>query len=344
MTHALVWFRNDLRLADNPALHAALRADLVPVPVYIHAPEEEGDWAPGAASDTWRHRSLKALAADLERRTHGRYKVQIFPAGALGGERELIASAQNGSLDLVLTSTGPVGLFVPDTLLTDIPFLFRDYEHARKVLDGPIGQDILARFQSKGLIGLAWGENGFRHLTNSKRPVSKPEDLRGLKIRTMENPVHITAFKVLGAQAAPMSFTDLYTALKVGTIDGQENPLPTILASGFGPLQKYLSLTGHVYNASPFLLSKKFWDGLTDDEKAMMKKAAKEAQEIQRKLNDKEDTESIALLKTKGMEINELNPGEKEKILKSLQPVYDKYSEKLGKDLVNRLLAAAKAK
>ena len=169
--------------------------------------------------------SGQALAADLERRTHGRYKVQIFPAGALGGERELIASAQNGSLDLVLTSTGPVGLFVPDTLLTDIPFLFRDYEHARKVLDGPIGQDILARFQSKGLIGLAWGENGFRHLTNSKRPVSKPEDLRGLKIRTMENPVHITAFKTLiGDILAKMQAAQEISGYAV-TIDPNQNVL-----------------------------------------------------------------------------------------------------------------------
>ena len=275
----------------------------------------------------------QALAADLERRTHGRYKVQIFPAGALGGERELIASAQNGSLDLVLTSTGPVGLFVPDTLLTDIPFLFRDYEHARKVLDGPIGQDILARFQSKGLIGLAWGENGFRHLTNSKRPVSKPEDLRGLKIRTMENPVHITAFKVLGAQAAPMSFTDLYTALKVGTIDGQENPLPTILASGFGPLQKYLSLTGHVYAPAVIMVSPMVYEGLSAADKKAFKEAGIQAAQAMRSFVDNVEKNGVEQLKSEGMEV--VTNVDRKSFEEAVAPVYPEYAKKFGKELLD---------
>ena len=277
----------------------------------------------------------QALAADLERRTHGRYKVQIFPAGALGGERELIASAQNGSLDLVLTSTGPVGLFVPDTLLTDIPFLFRDYEHARKVLDGPIGQDILARFQSKGLIGLAWGENGFRHLTNSKRPVSKPEDLRWLKIRTMENPVHITAFKVLGAQAAPMSFTDLYTALKVGTIDGQENPLPTILASGFGPLQKYLSLTGHVYSPALFIAAPATFNRLSEVDRKALVDAARVGAAAMRKRVSEVEAQALEALQKEGVIVE--SGIDKSKFQAALTPAYADYAKKFGNQTLERI-------
>ena len=277
----------------------------------------------------------QALAADLERRTHGRYKVQIFPAGALGGERELIASAQNGSLDLVLTSTGPVGLFVPDTLLTDIPFLFRDYEHARKVLDGPIGQDILARFQSKGLIGLAWGENGFRHLTNSKRPVSKPEDLRGLKIRTMENPVHITAFKVLGARPAPMSFTDLYAALQSEKIDGQENPLPTILSSGFGPIQKYLSLTGHVYSAALFIAAPATVNKLSEADRKALFDAAKSGAAAMRKRVAEIEATALDELKQQGMRVeNEIN---KERFQAALSAAYADYAKRFGASTLERI-------
>ena len=277
----------------------------------------------------------QALAVDFERRTNGRYKVLIFPAGALGGERELIASAQNGSLDLVLTSTGPVGHFVPDTLLTDIPFLFRDSEHARKVLDGPIGQDLLTRFPAQGLVALAWGENGFRHLTNNKRPVSKPEDLRGLKIRTMENPVHITAFKVLGAQAAPMSFTDLYTALRVGTIDGQENPLPTILSSGFGPLQRYLSLTGHVYSPALFIAAPASFSRLSESDRRALVEAARVGATAMRKRVTEVEAQALEALKQEGVIVE--SEIDKARFQAALAPAYTDYAKRFGNQTLERI-------
>ena len=146
------------------------------------------------------------------------------PANALGGEREMVEGLQIGTVDVVVTSTGPVGNFVPEVLITDIPFLFRDYEHAHAVLDGPIGQDLLDKFPEHGLIALAWGENGFREITNSKHPIKEPEDAKGLKIRTMENQVHMRP-SAAGVLPTPMAFTEVYTALQQGTVDGQENPI-----------------------------------------------------------------------------------------------------------------------
>ena len=169
-----------------------------------------------------------------------RYKCQQFPGSALGGEREMIEAVQLGTLDIVNTSTGPVGNFVPEVNIVDIPFLFRDYDHARRVMDGPIGDDLRAKFPAKGLIALAWTENGFRHMTNSKRPIVKPEDAKGLKIRSMQNKVHMQAFQSIGIQPTPMAFPELFGALQTGVVDGQENPIPVILSAKFSQVQKHL--------------------------------------------------------------------------------------------------------
>src|SRR5690348_2080260 len=162
--------------------------------------------------------AVDTFAREVEKRTSGRYKIQNFYSGALGAERESIEALQLGTLDLTMTSTGPVPNFVPEIAILDIPFLFRDYAHARAVLDGPIGQDLLQKFDAKGIHALAWGENGFRNMTNSKHPVNTPDDLKGLKMRTMENPVHIQAYKAFGIIPTPMAFTEVYTALQQWTV------------------------------------------------------------------------------------------------------------------------------
>ena len=277
----------------------------------------------------------QAFAADFERRTDGRYKINISSAGNLGGERALVAKAQNGTIDLVLTSTGPVGHFVPETLLTDIPFLFRDSAHAHKVLDGPIGQDILARFPANKLIALAWGENGLRHLTNNRLPIRTPEDLHGLKIRTMENPVHITAFKILGARPVPMSFTDLYPALQADKIDGQENPLPTILSSGFGPIQKYLSLTGHVYSAALFIAAPTTVSKLSEaDRKALFEAAKRGAAAMRNRVAEIEAT-ALDELKQQGMRVeSEIN---KQQFQAALSAAYVDYAKRFGSSTLERI-------
>jgi tripartite ATP-independent transporter DctP family solute receptor len=187
---------------------------------------------------------IDTFAREVEKRTSGRIKVQPFYSGSLGGERESIEAVQLGTHELTFTSTGPVPNFVPETRILDIPFLFRDKPHARAVLDGPIGQDLLTKFETKGMKALAWGENGVRHMTNSKRAVNGPDDLKGLKMRTMENPVHIAAYKNFGIVPTPMAFPEVFTALQQGTVDGQENPLSVIMAAKFEQVQKHLSLTG----------------------------------------------------------------------------------------------------
>jgi TRAP-type transport system periplasmic protein len=278
----------------------------------------------------------------VEKETAGTIKVQVFSDGVLGGDRQTLEALQMGTVHGTSVSTGPIAAFAPQFDVFDLPFLFKDKATAFKVVDGPIGQELLEQLPKVGFIGMNYWENGFRHLTNNKREVKTLEDIKGLKIRTLESKVHVDTWKTLGANPTPMSFSQLYTALEQGVVDGQENPFGNVTGNKFYEVQKYLTTTGHVYNASPFLISKKFWDTLSDPEKDIMKKAAKEAQAYQRQLNEKEDQDSSALLTEKKMKISELNPGEKEKIVAALKPVYEKYSESLGKELVDKLLAAVK--
>lgn len=278
----------------------------------------------------------------VEKESAGTIKVEVFSDGVLGGDRQTLEGLQMGTIHGTSVSTGPIAAFVPQFDVFDLPFLFKDKPTAFKVVDGPIGQELLDKLPAVGIIGMNYWENGFRHLTNNKREVKTMEDIKGLKIRTLESKVHVDTWKMLGANPTPMSFSQLYTALEQGVVDGQENPYGNVTVNKFNEVQKYLTNTGHVYNASPFLISKKFWDTLSDKEKDIMKKAAKEARDYQRQLNEKEDQDSLAYLKEKGMKITDLNPGEKEKIVVALKPLYAQYSVTLGKDLVDKLLAAVK--
>ena len=272
---------------------------------------------------------------EVEKGTQGRYKCQQFPSSALGGEREQIEAVQLGTQDLVNTSTGPVGNFVPEVKIVDIPFLFRDYDHARKVMDGPIGQDILSKFPSKGIIALGWTENGFRHMTNSKRDIVKPSDAAGLKMRTMENKVHMDGYRTFGILPTPMAFPELFGALQQGIVDGQENPIPVILSSKFSQVQKHLSLTGHVYSPALLLMSPKTWGKLYDADKKVFLEAAKKAGTAQRKkVNDDENT-GIAQLEKEGMKATKVVDGNA--FREALKPAYVAYSKEFGADNIKKI-------
>lgn len=276
-----------------------------------------------------------AFADEVSRRTNGRIKVQQFASGSLGGEREMVEAVQLGLLDFVITSTGPVGNFVPETLITDVPFLFRDYDHARKVLDGPIGQELLAKFPAKGLTALAWGENGFRHLTNSKRAVNAPEDMKGLKIRTMENPIHMSAFKTLGAQPTPMAFPELFGALQQGTVDGQENPIPVIVSSKFSQVQKHLSMTGHVYSPALVITSPLIMDKFSPaDKKAVQEAALAGAQSMRKRVNEIE-VKGMEDLKSQGVAI--VSAVDKSTFQRALGVAYTEYARRFGVDAIDRI-------
>ena len=272
---------------------------------------------------------------EVEKATQGRYKCLHFANSALGGEREQIEAVQLGTQDLVNTSTGPLGNFVPEVKIVDIPFLFRDYEHARKVLDGPIGQDILSKFPSKGIIALGWTENGFRHMTNSKRDIVKPSDAAGLKIRTMENKVHMDGYRTFGILPTPMAFPELFGALQQGTVDGQENPIPVILASKFSQVQKHLSLTGHVYSPALLLMSPRTWNKLTDADKKVFQEAAKKAGVAQRKRVNDDENVGIAQLEKEGVKVTKVV--DTNAFRDALKPAYVSYAKEFGADNIKKI-------
>jgi TRAP-type transport system periplasmic protein len=276
-----------------------------------------------------------AMAEDLARRTNGTWTIKQFPANALGGEREMVEGAQIGTVDLVVTSTGPVGNFVPDTLVTDVPFLFRDLKHAHAVLDGPIGQRILDEFPKHGLIALAWGENGFRNLTNSKRPVRTPADAKGLKVRTMENQVHMTAFRTIGVLPTPMAFPELFTALQQGTVDGQENPIGVILSAKFPQVQKYLTLTQHVYSPALIILSPAVWEKLNAEEKAAFKEAAKVGAAAMRRKAAEDAQNGVEELRKQGMEV--VTDLDRKAFEEALKPAFAEYAKKFGQAKIDEI-------
>lgn len=279
--------------------------------------------------------AVVAFAKEIEKGTQGRYKIQNFYNGSLGAERESIEAVQLGTLDMVMTSTGPVPNFVPEVAILDIPFLFTSYAHARAVLDGPIGQEMLTKFDSKGLKALAWGENGFRHMTNSKHPVNSPDDLKGLKLRTMENPVHIMAYKGFGLIPTPMAITEVFTALQQHTVDGQENPITVIQAQKFDQVQKYLSLTGHVYSPAVILMSKGQWEKLSAPDKQAFLDAAKVAVKANRARIDEDEKTGVANLRSKGMEV--IENVDRSKFQAALKPVFAELGKKFGEANIDKI-------
>ena len=281
--------------------------------------------------------AIDTFAKEVEKRTQGRYKIQTFYSGSLGGERESIEAVQLGTQELAFSSTGPVPNFVPEARILDIPFLFRDKAHARNVLDGAIGQDMLTKFESKGFKALAWGENGVRHMTNSKRAVNSPDDLKGLKMRTMENPVHVAAYKGFGIVPTPMAFPEVFTALQQGTVDGQENPLSVIMAAKFDQVQKHLTLTGHVYSPAIFLMSKAAFDKLSAADKTAFLESAKEGAKAGRARVDEDDSKGVAELKSKGMSVVE--NVDKAKFVATLAPVNAEFEKQFGKDVLDKIRA-----
>ena len=279
--------------------------------------------------------AIDTFAKEVAARTGGRYKVETFYNGSLGGERESIEAVQLGTQELAFSSTGPVPNFVPEAKILDVPFLFRDKAHARAVLDGPIGQELLGKFDAKGFKALAWAENGFRHMTNSKRDVKSPEDLKGLKMRTMENPVHIAAYKGLGIITTPMAFPEVFTALQQGTVDGQENPLPVIMSAKFSQVQKYLSLTGHVYSPCIFVMNKASFDKLAAADKTAFLEAAKVAVKANRDRVDQDDANGVKELRAQGMTV--IEDVDKAKFVAQLAPVNAEFEKQFGKANLDKI-------
>jgi TRAP-type transport system periplasmic protein len=275
----------------------------------------------------------------VSQRSGGKLTVRGYPDGQLGAEVQSISAAQGGVLEMVVVSTAAAAGIVKGFALFDFPFLFESEKEADAVLDGPVGKSILDKATDRGVIGLCYWENGFRHTTNSKHPITKVEDFRGLKIRTIQNPVFVDTFNTLGANAAPMPFTEVYTALDTKTIDGQETPYNTIATSKFNEVQKYLSATKHIYGGAVVLVGKKFWDHLSADEKKILQTSAVEARDYERKVNRELDPKFLADLKAKGMVFNEVSPAELARMREKVKPVVDKFTKEIGEDLVKQAQA-----
>ncbi|HSR13128.1 MAG TPA: TRAP transporter substrate-binding protein [Thermodesulfobacteriota bacterium] len=263
----------------------------------------------------------------VEEKTKGEIKIEIYPNASLGDERTLLEGMQIGTIDMGVITNGPVANFYPKMAAFELPFFFGSPEAAYSVLDGPVGQKLLKNLQEIRLAGLAYAERGFRNLTNSKRPVNAPADVKGLKIRVMENPVYIDTFKTLGANAVPMAWTECLTALQQGTIDGQENPVNVIFAFKLNQTQIYLSLTRHTYAPALFVMSQKLYSSLGPDVQAALTDAANQAAKHERKWNAEQEQGQLKSLAEQGMSI--LTP-DLAAFKEAVKPVYQKYNDRFA--------------
>lgn len=285
---------------------------------------------------------VKKMQEVLAAKTGGKMKINAFWGGAAGGDLPATQALRAGTQEMVCTSSSPLVGIVKELGAFDLPFLFANEKEADAVLDGPAGQYFNKKLEEAGLINLAYWENGFRNLTNSKRPVSKAEDFEGVKVRVMQNNIFLDTFKTLGTNAVPMAFGEVFTALETKTIDGQENPFVTIETSKFNEVQKYLSVTRHAYTPFLILYSKKLWDQLNPQEQAVLREAAIEGQKVQRAAIRAQSEKSLASLKAKGMQVNEVAPAEQKRMLEKVKPVYDKNTTSIGSEPVNIVLDALK--
>jgi tripartite ATP-independent transporter DctP family solute receptor len=278
----------------------------------------------------------------IEAESNGKMTVKIYPNQQLGGDRELIEAVQMGNLTMTAPSNSPLAAFDKEFFVLDIPFLFKDRADAYQMLDGNPGQTLLATLDNFNLKGLGYFENGFRNLTNSKNPVKSPADLDGLKLRTMENPVHLAAWKALGANPTPMAFGELFTALQQKTVDGQENPFELIHAAKFNEIQKYITKTQHIYTTYVMVINKNFYNKLSDENRAIVDKAAKAAVDYEREIAMKNDVDAEQKLVEFGNEIVELNDEQRNEFKEKLLPVADMVKEKASAEIVDLFVGSSK--
>ncbi len=268
-------------------------------------------------------------------KTGGKMKIQAYWDGALGNDLTATQQVRTGSLDMVLTSTAPLTSIVPALGVFDLPFLFNNEKEADQVLDGKVGDWFAAKLPAVGAVNLAWWENGFRHTTNSKRPITKLEDFEGVKMRVMQNNIFLDTFKTLGSNAVPMAFSEVYSALETRTVDGQENPYTNIENMKFYEVQKYLTLTKHAYSPTLVLFSKKIWDTLSAQEQAVLKECAVEGRADQRRANRELGDKSVANLRSKGMMVNEIAPTEMARIREKSKVIYERHGKSIGDEALN---------
>jgi len=295
----------------------------------------------GLTADHPQAQAITKFGEIVSQKSDAKMKVKLYPGGALGNDVTMVSALQGGTLEITVPDTSTlVGIGgLKEFGLINLPFLLNTNQEADALLDGPFGQKLLAKLPEKNLIGLAFWENGFRQVTNSRRPINKAEDFAGLKLRVIQNPLFIDTFKALGTNALPMPFPEVYTALETRTVDGQENPVATLLASKFYEVQKYAVMSNHIYSAWAFLVGKKFWDRLSPDEQKIITDAAKEATDYERQTIRAYEAKALDEIKSKGLEVTTLSEAEMANLREKTKPVWTKFTQEFGEAGANEMMA-----
>lgn len=273
----------------------------------------------------------------VESKSGGKIKVNVFPGGTLGSDQANISALQGGTLEMVSLNSGILANQVKEFAIYDFPFLVGSETEADAVMDGAFGKRLHDKLQDKGLIGLAYYELGFRQITNSKRPITKVEDLEGLKLRVIPNPINVDWVKALGANPTPLPFPEVYSAMEQRAIDGQENPVTVINANKFYEVQKYVVMSNHQYNPQSVLISKKFWDGLDAGQKKIVADAAIESAKYERQQARAQVAAALDNMKKNGMQVTEFSPAEQAKLRDKMRPITAKYGVTVGQDLIKEM-------
>lgn len=280
---------------------------------------------------------IKVMDACLAEKSGGKMKITAFWGGALGGDLQATQALRSGVQEGVVTSSSPLVGILPALGVFDLPFLFANAEEADTVMDGEFGDMMNEKLESVGLVNLGYWENGFRNLSNSKRPVNKWEDFDGMKVRVMQNNVFLDTFQNLGANATPMAFGEIFSALETKAIDAQENPYVTIDTSKFYEVQKYVTETNHAYTPFLFLFSKPIFDSYSPEEQAALRECANRGRDEQRKVSRELNLKSLEKIKAAGVEVNQLSPEEQDRIREKSKVVYEKHRNEIGADVVDRV-------
>jgi tripartite ATP-independent transporter DctP family solute receptor len=282
---------------------------------------------------------LEKFAEVVTAKSGGKIKVNLFPGGTLGSDQANVSALQGGTLEMVSMNSGILASQVKEFAVYDLPFMFANSKEADAVVDGAFGKKMHAKLEEKGLVGLAYYELGFRNITNSKRPITKVEDIAGLKLRVIPNPINVDWVKALDANPTPLPFPEVYAALEQKAIDGQENPVTVINANKLYEVQKYITLTNHQYNPQSVLISKKFWDSLSAAEKKIIEEAAHESAKYQREQARGQVAAALDNMKKNGMQVSELSAADQAKFVEKMKPVIGKHAANVGADTINDLLA-----
>lgn len=317
------WRRAFVSLAAGAALFGTMAAQAQDVK------ERTLRFAFSLAQDHPLGTGAKKFADAVAQKSGGKMKVALFPGAVLGSDPQNLSAIRGGTLDFTSMATGLVASIDKQQMVFDLPFLFNNAQEAYAIADGPIGRRLMDDLAPHGVIGLGVWDLGFRHLTNSRRPIARQEDIQGLKIRVIASPIFIDLFTTLGANPVPMTFGELYGALESRTVDGQDNPLGVIESAKFAEVQKFLSLSRHVYTGMPLLMSKKTWDGMSETERRIIRESAEEAKKLQREATQAKEAQAIDGLK-KTMQVNEVAAPELARLRQKVQPVVDKFSREVG--------------